>query len=123
MRSVVGAFFLMILALSPGVAYASGNKLLSQCNAAIDFMDNQPADPDFLALGYCLGMMQGVTNTNAMYEVQLGKDALFCAPKSGLSNGQAARIVVKYLKDNPEELHRHSTVLVLSAFVEAYPCE
>ncbi|OHY79310.1 hypothetical protein BCA33_16755 [Marinobacter sp. AC-23] len=113
----------MILALLPGAAFASGNKLLDHCNAAIDFMDNEPANPDFGALGYCFGMMQGVTNTNAMYEVQLGKDALFCAPEAGLNNGQAARIVVKYLKDNPKELHRHGTILAISAFMQAYPCE
>jgi len=123
MRSSTGALFLMILVLSPGLAFASGNKLLNQCNAAIDFMDNKPANPDFGALGFCLGMMQGVTNTNAMYEVQLGKDALFCAPEKGLNNGQAARIVVKYLKDNPKELHRHGTILTISALMQAYPCE
>jgi len=122
MRSAIGVF-LVILALSPGVALASGNKLLSQCNAAINFMDNQPADPDFLALSFCLGMMQGVTNTNSMYEVQLGKDALFCAPESGLNNGQAARIVVKYLKDNPKKLHQHGTILAIAALMKAYPCE
>jgi hypothetical protein len=123
MKKFVGALSVMILVLYPGFASASGNKLLSQCNEAIDFMDNRPANPVYVALGFCLGMMQGVTNTNAMYEVQLGEDALFCAPESGLNNGQAARIVVKYLKDNPKELHQHGTILVIDALMEAYPCE
>ena len=104
-------------------ANADGNELLQKCNKAVQFMDNPPQNPDFGSIGFCLGMMQGITNLNSVYEVRLSEEALFCGPENGINNGQATRIVVKYLKDNPQALHQHEGVLAIAAFMDAYPCE
>ncbi|WP_341580825.1 Rap1a/Tai family immunity protein [Marinobacter metalliresistant] len=104
-------------------ANADGNDLLQKCNKAVQFMDSPPENPDFGSIGFCLGMMQGITNLNSVYEIRLEDEALFCGPEDGINNGQATRIVVKYLKDNPQDLHQHEGVLAIAAFMDAYPCE
>ena len=65
--------------------------------------------------------MQGMLHMNQFYEYQLKGAALFCQP-DGTTTGQAARIVVKYLRDHPEELHKHDSVLAFTALKAAFPC-
>ena len=45
-----------------------------------------------------------------------------CFPEKGIDNGQATRVVVKYLKNNPALLHEDEVLLIILAFLEAYPC-
>ncbi len=46
-----------------------------------------------------------------------------CIPTERVSLGQLGRVVVKYLKDHPEEEHDAAVVLVVVALREAFPCE
>ena len=62
--------------------------------------------------------MQGVSNTMAIL-----KSKRVCFPKEGIANEQAVRIVVKYLKDNPNRLHENEIALIMIALMHAYPCE
>jgi hypothetical protein len=55
--------------------------------------------------------------------VLLNKKALFCTPESGITNDQAARVVVKYLREHPERLHEKESLLAMAAFAEAFPCK
>ena len=52
-----------------------------------------------------------------------GTDAQFCLREWGISNSHAARIVVKQLRDYPEELHRNEFVLAIWALNVAFPCK
>jgi len=72
---------------------------------------------------FCAGFMQGITNMNLLYQQVLKSDAQFCLPELGISNGQAARIVVKHLRDYPEELHRNEFVLAIWELNVAFPCK
>jgi len=99
-----------------------GNKLLSDCGPLIAFLDGESVDENKShGIGFCLGLMQGMLHMNQFYEYQLKGAALFCAPNS-MTNGQAARIVVKYLRDHPEELHQPDSVLTFTALRAAFPC-
>jgi len=103
---------------------ADGNKLLSDCGPLIAFLDGESVDLDrdkSHGIGFCLGLMQGMLHMNQVYEYQLKGAALFCAPNS-TTNGQAARIVVKYMRDHPEELHMPDSVLTFTALRAAFPC-
>jgi RNA polymerase primary sigma factor len=44
-------------------------------------------------------------------------------PPSNSSTAQAVRIVVKYLRDNPERLHMPASVLVTDAIRSSFPCK
>ena len=72
---------------------------------------------------FCAGFMQGITNMNLLYQTVLKSDAQFCLPEWGISNSYAARIVVKQLRDYPEELHRNEFVLAIWALNVAFPCK
>lgn len=110
--------------LLPASAFADGNELLKQCGTVVAFLDGAKVDISKDGLvQFCFGFMQGITQTNLVYQKVLNDSAHFCLPDGGVTNGQAARIVVKYLRDHPEDLHRNEFVLAFWAFKEAFPCE
>ncbi|HNV88897.1 MAG TPA: Rap1a/Tai family immunity protein [Methylotenera sp.] len=99
-----------------------GNELLKSCSPVLKTKSDVNED-DYIGYSFCLGLMQGITNLNMTYEVSLGKKAYFCLPDSGIINSQAARIVVKFLEDNPQRLNEESSLLSILAFAKAYPCK
>jgi len=48
---------------------------------------------------------------------------LTTANKEVLTPKQAARIVVKYLKEHPGDLHANGVILTVAALKEAFPCK
>jgi hypothetical protein len=103
-------------------AWADGNDLLKQCSLVrIEIKDLKVED--YSNIGKCLGLMQGVTNTNSYYQFIAKQNTLFCTPEYGLKNGQAARVVVKYLEEHPEKLHLDDVLLTMLALREAFPCK
>jgi hypothetical protein len=112
-----------VLLCSTAPAVADGNDLLKQCGVAVAFIDGARIETrDSPNISFCLGFLQGITQTNVLYQQAQKSDAQFCLPTSGITNGQAARIVVKYLRDHPEALHNGEFVLAVWAFKEAFPC-
>jgi hypothetical protein len=117
---------IVLVLLIPGWCYADGNKLLKQCGLAVSHMDGVKTKPNLESAGemsFCLGFMQGITNMNLLYQQVLKSDAQFCLPEHGITNGQAARIIVKYLRNYPEDLHEDEFVLAALAFKDAFPCK
>lgn len=97
----------------------TGNNLLEQCSL-VERADNTLNDTDYMNMMFCLGTVYGVRSmTSALQTMARGES---CIPLTA-SNGQVARIVVKYLRAHPSELHQDSALLVLKALNEAFPCE
>ena len=100
-----------------------GNQLLKSCEAALTVADGvvQTLEGSLMA-GFCLGFVQGMSQMNDFYvsNTQKGR-ILFCTP-DGVTSGQAARLVVKYLRDHPELLHEDEFVLAVWALNVAFPC-
>ena len=123
-RHVAAMLAITFLLALPGndSAYADGNELLRQCGSAVAFMDDpskyvgKAEEPMF-----CLGYMQGLTHMSRAYE-RATRPGFICLPDTGLSNEQAARVVVKYLRDHPELLHLHELLIVIPALKAAFPC-
>lgn len=111
--------------LASGVATADrkydGNELLGQCQQYIKLADSEP-NYDRIDVGMCAGFVEGVNSMVYFYSDELKKEDKYCMPGS-VTNGQMVRILVKYLKDNPKLLNKSNTVLVWSAFKDAYPCK
>jgi hypothetical protein len=124
MFKVLLAASAVILIAFPVAALTDGNKLLRECNAAIRVFngDRAPSSQDAIYASTCFGLMQGITNLNLAYQFKDKRNALFCLPKGGIKNGQAARIVVKYLRDYPEKLQGNESFLAIEALINAYPC-
>lgn len=106
-------FILLVCCFITNTQAQDGNKLLQQCTAALD---EKVSDP--LYAGYCFGYIEGVRMAISVYSPKV-----FCLPSGGITNGQAVRVVKKYLEDHPAKLHLDSFVLTVVSFKEAYPCK
>lgn len=101
----------------------TGETLIEHCNATLKLQDiNNPTPEDHAKSVGCLSYLEGVKHL--LYEQNsFTKQRNICFPETGISNGQAARIVVNFLDENPEKLHEHKLNLALEAFAHAFPCE
>ena len=110
-----------------------GQALQQECRSVINAADNGPgidsgsgAGPDDLErgsdMGQCLGLVSGVWHTHMIMVHELGSPEAFC-PTESITAGQMARIVDAYLAEHPADLQLLDTVLILRAFVDAYPCQ
>lgn len=121
----------MLFVQSSVQAYAAdekkdGNRFLSLCAPFVDGLDSQASthrNHEAIAEGYCIGYFNGLQSLNRIMQFMPDNRSLFCIPKeNGIPIPQLARIVVKYLRDNPSHLHNDDILLVIAALQEAFPC-
>jgi hypothetical protein len=108
------ALMLAVLFLAPLQAQVqayTGNQLLSECEAPA-------ATTDAFS---CLRFIVGMNNMHNI-DTECGRQPFYCLPTEA-TNGQLKRIVEKYLRAHPEELHRDTAYLVVEALMEAFPCK
>ena len=55
-------------------------------------------------------------------KARIGSEHSFLSAAKGVTFKQNAKIVVKYLDDHPERMNNDFTLLVVSAFDQAWPC-
>lgn len=132
-RAIAAGVALLSLAAVPAAAQRpipdvnDGNALARECGAAISQADGGPVDPERdemergSDMGQCLGLVTGVWHTHMIMVDDFGGREAFCATET-ISAGRMARIVDAYLEENPAELTMWDTVLILRAFVNAFPC-
>jgi Rap1a immunity proteins len=75
----------------------------------------------------CMGYMRGFTS-GVDFGVGFVKSATkekalapFCVPEE-VGNAQLVRVVLKYIRDNPEVAHQRTAALIVKALGKAYPC-
>ena len=106
--------------------WANGGKLLELCKSTTKELTKQSPE-DLYNSSHCFGYIEGITDTNLMYEVYLetkqneNVKPLFCVPDNG-SISQVTKVVIKYLEDHPEKLHEHEISIVTTALRQAFPC-
>ncbi|MBB5322636.1 Rap1a/Tai family immunity protein [Marinobacter oulmenensis] len=118
---------LMILfLLTPALAQAGAEKILSQCQIVTSDAKKANENPisALIEMGYCLGYVAGVSDystvTADMASGEL-ESLKSCRPPSAL-NEQLAKVVVKFLEDNPKLHHLDEATLVALALHDAFPC-
>jgi hypothetical protein len=76
-----------------------------------------------VCFGYVRGFTSGVEVEKVFAEAKTSRKvpAPFCLPND-VESGQTVRIVLKYIRNNPEEAHRPTDALILAALGKAYPC-
>lgn len=92
----------------------NGNMMIDGCAAAVDPHDKTNA----LGQGFCLGVVTAVSGVASLYPQALG----ICAPR-GVTNGEVARVALKYMQQHPEYLHEPFTLLTLAAMRRTWPCK
>jgi hypothetical protein len=130
MRTAALLVFVLITAGIPASAETTGNDVLKDCQSAVRFLDNNGAPTSELYdSGWCVGWLSSVLELTEIQK-QWGelsdqkpqKPLQFCLPASGIPAIQAARIIVKYLKDHPEQLHLDGMGLTVAALKDSFPC-
>jgi hypothetical protein len=114
----------LLLALTCASAQ-SADQLLGDCEKGVPQGD-RPTAKDLSCLAFLKGFVSGIHIIQLAYTAPvqgapITPFSIVCLPKEGVSPEQARRIVVKYLRDHPEELHVHEEIAVLVAFMTAFP--
>jgi len=122
MKAWIGAIAVAGMLVS-GVALADGNVLLTECQAVVRGLDNRSARESLYDQGKCIGIVETVLKMTMYRNSKLPAEYRVCFPKGGVTNGQGARIVVKWLQENPALLSEDNVLLAMSAFGDAYPCK
>ena len=117
------ALFLVLISGSTGAQSLSpetGNTLLEHCESG----DKQDGDLQINAMkaGLCFGYIEGAADILAFDAAAFPNRRLECTPKE-VTRGQERDVVVKYLRDHPEERHESAALLVLHALTTAFPCK
>jgi len=96
--------------------YKNGNDLLKHCEA-------DKEDPiGRLHLSHCVGYIGGVSDLYGGFVGSNLMKPVWCLPK-GVVLSQLHTILLKYLKENPQDLHHNAGSLVAAALFNAFPCE
>ena len=113
----------MQLVLSSSVTYAgfdSGNDLLKLLKAC-DKRDAGGSVSDGMGCMAGRGYVSAVYDSHEVFVQNELISNFYCAP-IGVQRAQLGAVVLKYLNDNPAELHMSAAALVINAFGEAWPC-
>lgn len=101
-----------------------GNNLLKACRLVVKVSDGeQILSNQQLVAGYCIGLLEGVRSALTIHKDQLEPVYRICFPYNGITNEQAARIVVKYLDSHPELLNEDPSLLTVYAYRDVYFCK
>lgn len=102
------------MCLGNALAYV-GSDYLKGCQKYL--ADNEGSLED----GVCMGYPRGVIETDQNWHQMIGPQT-FCLP-DGANPDQFVRVAVKYLEDNPAQLHYNAAFSIHLALREAFPCE
>ena len=96
-----------------------GNGLLSNCQRALRAFGEGDTSARSLEAGICLGYAAGYRD--ALDYQKLYTPIEICIPDAA-TNGQIMRVLVKFLEENPEQLHQNAGALAFAALKIAYAC-
>jgi hypothetical protein len=102
----------------------SGNNFLNTC-AVLERPSNEWHGTDAMYGVECIAYVSGVRDTLAVLQNTPNGGALnkVLCPPAGITNVQYARIVVKYVRDNPASSHAMTALLAIPALMDAFPCK
>jgi hypothetical protein len=111
--------FTPLFFLTVSFAWADGNELRELCR------EFDPKTADYTAaykIGQCRGIINGVVSAFNDTVHFFPPDLKFCTPHK-VTSGQYIQIVLKFLNENPAQLHRSETHLILDALRKTFPCK
>lgn len=107
-KTLTIALSMFATSASSWAAFFDGNELHGW------LLENEKPNGSAFKSGLFRGYVAGV--------VDLGDELLFCTGP-GVTAGQYAAVVAKYLKNNPEKWNKSADSLVVEALREAFPCK
>jgi len=114
-RNITLVTFLLVLLLASANAtpesFESGNELLSACKK----------QEGSFGSAYCMAYIAAVSDSHDTWVNWGYIPKRTCTPEK-VTVGQLELVTVKYLEENPQELHLGASSLVLNALTLAFPC-
>lgn len=109
MKGILSLGF-VVVATCPAIALAfTGNEIYDW---GVQFEKENGSPVSAVSFGY-VGYVSGAMDS--MNQI------LFCAPSS-VTYSQSASVVMKYLRNNPEERNKSAATLIIAAMSKPYPC-
>ena len=129
--TLCGVFFFAIVVaqFADAVNIMSGNDLYSACSqgAKLDTANraemtrNEVADAE-ANKDWCTAYIQGAQQTIALVRFDTSKVYASSCPENSVTNQQAQDVIIKYLRDHPENRHLPAPSLIALALHDAFPC-
>jgi len=115
---------MIVLLFSFGQANAEldGNQLLERCESYLSENGDAVTTINAFDKGICSGFIDGISGAHKTFTDWEIMSPQWCAPDN-VTQGQVARILVKSLREYPEDLHLTASGLVANALILAFPCE
>tara|TARA_B110000908_G_C9851481_1_gene270093 strand:- start:80 stop:427 length:348 start_codon:yes stop_codon:yes gene_type:complete len=110
-RNLIAAMLLIGASHGAMAGFQTGNSLLAQCES------ENPVEQSG-----CFHYLQAVIDTWDTAAAGKGFESDLCMSK-GVTGGQLQKIWIKYVNDNPENLHFGAAGLVLDSYHKAFPCD
>lgn len=107
------------------------NDLLAYCGEVVNFLDSSRPSGEDVAVGWCAGYIEGTVALLRAMQILMGVEfsermtkgpAGICIPDE-VRVSQVARIIVKYLREHPEELHQDKGGLTVVILRDAFACQ
>ena len=105
---------LFFLVISTPTQAATGSMLLESCENG----DAGQVQSWQIDLGFCVGRIGGAVDGLHLFD----RNHVFCLPRE-VEFKQQKRVVIKYLRGNPQRLHEWDITLIIFAMAEAFPCK
>lgn len=134
MKTIWQVIFLAVLFGAPSLAQSqvhpehSGNDFVRQCSAlGRDDVAHETKLEEMPEATFCLGYLSGLRMgfklewTFAETYTNHSVPRPFCEPDD-VEPGQMAKILLKFIRENPEEAHKTASMLFVEALAKAYPC-
>jgi hypothetical protein len=101
-------------------AVNTGADLLQKCDSYISYMGNKKIPDNNFAheMGICAGFIDGVVYT---HNVVRSGSPIWCLPNN-VDSDQVIRVIVKHIRDNPDDLNKDLGTITLVAMLDAFPC-
>ncbi len=102
----------------------SGNAFVRLCSATEkESRTDEEAANAMACLGYVSGFAEGIGiyRSSAEAKTKQKMPKYFCRP-DGVERGQLVSVVLKFIRNHPEDAHRRTGVLIIVALEHAFPC-
>lgn len=104
---------------SPASAQMEAQEILWNCMEPLEGADYK----QIMLYFTCLGYIQGAHDMMGYLFTYGGKkNEVYCIPEKGISVDQLRRVVIKWIKKNPEMMNATARQAIQWAMIDAFPC-
>lgn len=112
---------ILLLIASP-YAFADGKHLLSACTGVLGRIDGDIDKTPDVEAGFCMGVVTTIIQINATEKAN-GREPFFCTRRDDVQEEDAVRIIVRYLREHPQDLVSSDAQAATRALSHAFPCK